>query len=149
MESDNIKRTLYSFIELKQKAINIEKKSIDDYLFAFKYYDIDSEMNLNYLNLLKEKNGFDEKYIKEFLRLMYTLKYEDRIKLKNLLKIEIDNLKIKNFNLKDLNLLHNKTTNEIFIGDWGLGIGAWAQSPIPNPQSPIPNPHIILLLYLF
>jgi len=29
----------------------------------------------------------------------------------------------------------------IFIyGDWGLGIGDWAQSPIPNPQSPIPNP---------
>jgi len=26
------------------------------------------------------------------------------------------------------------------IGDWGLGIGARAQSPIPNPQSPIPNP---------
>ena len=25
-------------------------------------------------------------------------------------------------------------------GDWGLGIGDWAQSPIPNPQSPIPNP---------
>jgi len=25
----------------------------------------------------------------------------------------------------------------IFIfGDWGLGIGDWAQSPIPNPQSP-------------
>jgi len=24
------------------------------------------------------------------------------------------------------------------IGDWGLGIGDWAQSPIPNP--PIPNP---------
>jgi len=24
--------------------------------------------------------------------------------------------------------------------DWGLGIGDWAQSPIPNPQSPIPNP---------
>jgi len=22
------------------------------------------------------------------------------------------------------------------IGDWGLGIGVWAQSPIPNPQSP-------------
>jgi len=21
----------------------------------------------------------------------------------------------------------------------GLGIGDWAQSPIPNPQSPIPN----------
>jgi hypothetical protein len=24
-----------------------------------------------------------------------------------------------------------------------LGIGDWAQSPIPNPQSPIPNPHKI------
>jgi len=23
-----------------------------------------------------------------------------------------------------------------YIGDWGLGIGDWAQSPIPNPQSP-------------
>ena len=23
---------------------------------------------------------------------------------------------------------------------YGLGIGDWAQSPIPNPQSPIPNP---------
>jgi len=27
------------------------------------------------------------------------------------------------------------------MGDWGLGIGDWAQSPIHNPQSPIPNPH--------
>jgi hypothetical protein len=25
-----------------------------------------------------------------------------------------------------------------------LGIGDWAQSPIPNPQSPIPNPHYII-----
>jgi len=25
------------------------------------------------------------------------------------------------------------------IGDWGLGIGDWAQSPIPNPQSPYYN----------
>jgi len=24
-----------------------------------------------------------------------------------------------------------------------LGIGDWAQSPIPNPQSPIPNPLLI------
>ena len=24
-----------------------------------------------------------------------------------------------------------------------MGIGDWAQSPIPNPQSPIPNPHLI------
>jgi len=24
----------------------------------------------------------------------------------------------------------------IYYGDWGLGIGDWAQFPIPNPQSP-------------
>jgi len=30
------------------------------------------------------------------------------------------------------------------FGVGGLGIGDWAQSPIPNPQSPIPNPHAIL-----
>jgi len=24
----------------------------------------------------------------------------------------------------------------MIYGDWGLGIGDWAQSPIPNPQSP-------------
>ena len=36
--------------------------------------------------------------------------------------------------------------DEIYNGDWGLGIGDWSQSPIPNPQSPIPNPHIILTL---
>jgi hypothetical protein len=27
-----------------------------------------------------------------------------------------------------------------------LGIGDWAQSPIPNPQSPIPNPQIIIVI---
>jgi len=32
----------------------------------------------------------------------------------------------------------------IVFGDWGLGIGDWAPSPIPNPQSPIPNPHIFI-----
>jgi len=30
-----------------------------------------------------------------------------------------------------------------------LGIGDWAQSPIPNPQSPIPNPLYILILNKF
>jgi len=24
----------------------------------------------------------------------------------------------------------------MIFGDWGLEIGDWAQSPIPNPQSP-------------
>jgi len=33
------------------------------------------------------------------------------------------------------------------IGDWGLGIGDWAQSPIPNPQSPkLVNLILILIL---
>ena len=32
-------------------------------------------------------------------------------------------------------------------GDWGLGIGDWAQSPIPNPQSPIPNPQSPFYIY--
>jgi len=27
----------------------------------------------------------------------------------------------------------------LYVGDWGLGIGDWAQSPIPNPQSPLLN----------
>jgi hypothetical protein len=31
------------------------------------------------------------------------------------------------------------------FGDWGLGIGDWAQSPIPNPQSPIPIFHIMII----
>jgi len=41
------------------------------------------------------------------------------------------------------------------MGDGGLGIGDWAQSPIPNPQSPIPNPqspipnNIINIKYIF
>ena len=26
---------------------------------------------------------------------------------------------------------------DYIYGDWGLGIGDWAQSPIPNPQSPL------------
>jgi len=32
-----------------------------------------------------------------------------------------------------------------------LGIGDWAQSPIPNPQSPIPNPQykIKKIIYYF
>jgi len=31
------------------------------------------------------------------------------------------------------------------IGDCGLGIEDWAQSPTPNPQSPIPNPQSPLI----
>jgi len=35
------------------------------------------------------------------------------------------------------------------MGDGGLGIGDWAQSPIPNPQSPIPNPQIDKLIFYY
>ena len=30
-----------------------------------------------------------------------------------------------------------------------MGIGDWAQSPIPNPQSPIPNPQSPIKLFKF
>jgi hypothetical protein len=43
--------------------------------------------------------------------------------LKNLLK------KIIKFNL------YNCQNNHHLNGDWGLGIGDWAQSPIPNPHT--------------
>ena len=36
----------------------------------------------------------------------------------------------------------NNNNNE----NWGLGIGDWAQSPIPNPQSPIPNPQFFIII---
>ena len=29
-----------------------------------------------------------------------------------------------------------------------MGIGDWAQSPIPNPQSPIPNPQSPIISYI-
>ena len=32
------------------------------------------------------------------------------------------------------------------LGDWGLGIGDWAQSPIPNPQSPINFESMLIIL---
>jgi hypothetical protein len=36
------------------------------------------------------------------------------------------------------------------IGDWGLGIGDWAQSPIPNPQIIIQlNKKNIFIIYYY
>jgi len=35
------------------------------------------------------------------------------------------------------------------LGVGGLGIGDWAQSPIPNPQSPIPNPQSPIYILIF
>jgi len=34
------------------------------------------------------------------------------------------------------------------IGDWGLGIVDWAQSPIPNPQSPFGFIELNMNIYL-
>ena len=41
----------------------------------------------------------------------------------------------------DFKISYNLSSQKITVNR-GLGIGDWAQSPIPNPQSPIPNPHI-------
>jgi hypothetical protein len=54
-----------------------------------------------------------------------------------------------------IRIVENLTQKSIFSmsfdndGDWGLGIGDWAQSPIPNPQSPIPSFSAPLFLALF
>ena len=48
-------------------------------------------------------------------------------------------LKNKIYFLKYIKYIYFLIT-KMGIGDGGLGIGDWAQSPIPNPQSPIPNP---------
>ena len=32
---------------------------------------------------------------------------------------------------------------------WGLGIGDWAQSPIPNPQSPCPKDNYNFIFNLY
>jgi len=47
--------------------------------------------------------------------------------------------KLIEYYLFKTNLLLN--LNKLNKYNWGMGIGDWAQSPIPNPQSPIPNPH--------
>jgi chromosome segregation ATPase len=54
-------------------------------------------------------------------------KTEVRQKTRELVHLLIDNVRDRLEELDEEN------------GDWGLGIGDWAQSPIPNPQSPIPN----------
>ena len=49
--------------------------------------------------------------------------------------------------IKNRNGLSNEDSiNKDVNGDWGLGIGDWAQSPIPNPQSPIPKTVILLII---
>ena len=51
--------------------------------------------------------------------------------------------------MKDMkaNEEHAENTNEMKIGDWGLGIGDWGLGIGPNPQSPIPNPQSPIFFY--
>ena len=55
----------------------------------------------------------------------------------------IKNIIYKNISFKLSSIMINYLIDHIIyyllIGDWGLGIGDWAQSPIPNPQSPLSN----------
>jgi len=53
--------------------------------------------------------------------------------INNLIKLLI-NIQY-NYN-KYNDLIYEVEIITLIIGDWGLGIGDWAQSPIPNPQSP-------------
>ena len=50
------------------------------------------------------------------------------------------------FNFSPLLRFYYKKWLVLEHGDWGLGIGDWAQSPMPNPQSPIPiySEHIVI-----
>ena len=67
--------------------------------------------------------------------------------MKYYLKKEYINLKNYKFKIY-INILYLKFICwGLGIGD--LGIGDWAQSPIPNPQSPIPNPHLPFLFKNF
>ena len=50
---------------------------------------------------------------------------------------------------RDYYLNKLKISYYIIIKNIHLGIGDWAQSPIPNPQSPIPNPHLKLIKFNF
>ena len=44
-------------------------------------------------------------------------------------------INIFKYNIVD-RVVNYKCFIDVIFGDWGLGIGDWAQSPIPNPQSP-------------
>ena len=47
-----------------------------------------------------------------------------------------------------INLINLKINLRLGFGNnkWGLGIGDWAQSPIPNPQSPMK--YFFTIIYL-
>jgi len=51
------------------------------------------------------------------------------------IKYKINKFIKTNFNYF-IRRLNNINNYKLIFGDWGLGIGDWAQSPIPNPQSP-------------
>ena len=56
----------------------------------------------------------------------------------NFMSYDDDDLFITNNNNNNNN--NNSNNNNLNNNNNNMGIGDWAQSPIPNPQSPIPNP---------
>jgi hypothetical protein len=78
------------------------------------------------LNLSAIQFPDDIKQIGDALRVNQTLE-----------KLSCNDLGLKNKDETMTTLFEGLAFNK--SGDWGLGIGDWAQSPIPNPQSPIPN----------
>lgn len=108
---DKEKKKLLSFLERKEMAKKLisNSKNKENFLEAFNYYDIDENINKDYLLLLNNIN--DNSKEEEFNRLCYTLKDKDRIEIKNILNIKnIQKSSIEIFN-NILNLLMEKDIN--------------------------------------
>ena len=105
------KKLLLSFKELKAKAENIQKNSIDDYKDALHFYDIHPKINYDYLQYLKTNKG--KNFAHELNRLMYTLNYEIRIKLNPFL-VEYEQKLKKIENNQNLKLIQERTTEKMF-----------------------------------
>ena len=102
------KNDILSYYELREKALSLNKSSIDDYIKAFTFYDVEPTMNLNYINLLDK-----EKQPLEFIRLMYTLNLNKRIELIDKFKDYENKYKERN-HLCEINLFQKRCTEQIF-----------------------------------
>ena len=102
------KKDILSYYELREKALSLNKSSIDDYIKAFTFYDVEPTMNLNYINLLDK-----EKQPLEFIRLMYTLNLNKRIELIDKFRDYENKYKERN-HLCEINLFQKRCTEQIF-----------------------------------
>jgi len=130
IENDK-KKPLLSFVERKEKAKNLLKvRNKENYLKAFNFYDVDENINKDYLVYLNDINDKDKK--EEYNRLCYTLKDSDRIEIKD--KMNINNIQnssidifhnILNLLIKgdiDLNAFEKSLQNDNFICDQNFKI---------------------------